>query len=170
MILERLEKVQEDELAKAELIMTTIKESFGTTDVDDEDIEDMVEKIVEFYRTAEDGKLPGKYDQELFDEVKKYSTSTSKAIKEIVAAQKTSNALDCIMAFSQDPIRKLEKLDQLLKKVTADITKIQSELEVRKEKLGGGSNPSGSENVFENEKATIADCSAILARLEGTVC
>ena len=103
-------------------------------------------------------------------EVKKYSTSTSKAIKEIVAAQKTSNALDCIMAFSQDPIRKLEKLDQLLKKVTGDITKIQSELEVRKEKLGGGSNPSGSENVFENEKATIADCSAILARLEGTVC
>lgn len=61
-------------------------------------------------------KLPGKYDQELFDEVKKYSTSTSKAIKEIVVAQKTSNALDCIMAFSQDPIRKVEKLDQLLKK------------------------------------------------------
>lgn len=111
----------------------------------------MVEKIVEFYRTAEDGKLPGKYDQELFDEVKKYATSTSKAIKEIVAAQRTSNALDCIMAFSQDPIRKVEKLYQLLKKVTADITKIQSELEVRKAKLGGGSNPSGSENVFENE-------------------
>ena len=170
MILERLEKVQEDELAKADLIMTTIKENFGTTDVDDEDIEDMAEKIVEFYRTAEDGKLPGKYDQELFDEVKKYSTSTSKAIKEIVAAQKTSNALDCIMAFSQDPIRKVEKLDQLLKKVTADIAKIQSELDVRKAKLGGGSNPSGSENVFENEKATITDCSAILARLEGTVC
>ena len=170
MILERLEKVQEDELAKAELIMTTIKENFGTTDVDDEDIEDMVEKIVEFYRTAEDGKLPGKYDQELFDEVKKYSTSTSKAIKEIAVAQKTSNALDCIMAFSQDPIRKVEKLDQLLKKVTADIAKIQAELEVRKAKLGGGSNPSGSENVFDNEKATITNCSAILARLEGTVC
>lgn len=54
------EKVQEDELAKADSIMATIKENFGTTDVDDEDIEDMVEKIVEFYRTAEDGKLPGK--------------------------------------------------------------------------------------------------------------
>lgn len=169
-ILERLEKVQEDELAKADSIMATIKENFGTTDVDDEDIEDMVEKIVEFYRTAEDGKLPGKYDQELFDEVKKYSTSTSKAIKEIVVAQKTSNALDCIMAFSQDPIRKVEKLDQLLKKVTADIVKIQAELEVRKAKLGGGSNPSGSENVFENEKTIISECSAILESLEGAVC
>ncbi len=170
MILERLDKVQEDELSKAAEIMATIKENFGTTDVDDEDIENMVEKIVEFYRTAEDGKLPAKYDQDLFDEVKKYSTSTSKAIREIVAAQKTNNVLDCILAFSQDPIRKVEKLDQLLKKVVADMAKIQSELTVRKAKLGGGSNPSGSQNVFDNEKVTISECSKILARLEGTVC
>lgn len=170
MILERLERVQEDELAKAAEIMTTIKENFGTTDVDDEAIEDMVEKIVEFYRTAEDGKLPVKYEQELFDEVKKYSTSTSKAIKEIVAAQKTTNSLDCILVFSQDPIRKVEKLDQLLNKVVADITKIQAELNLRKAKFGVGNNPSGSQNVFDNEKVTISECSKILARLEGTVC
>ena len=167
MILERLDKVQEDELAKAAGVMATIKENFGTTDVDDEDIEDMVEKIVEFYRTAEDSKLPGKYDQELFDKVKKYSTSTSKAIKEIVAAQKTSNALDCILVFSQDPIRRVEKLDQLLKKVVADMAKIQAELSVRKEKLGDGNNPSGSQNVFGNEKDTISECSKVLERLEG---
>lgn len=170
MILERLDKVQEDELAKAAEIMTTIKDNFGSTDVDDEDIEDLVEKIVDFYRTAEDGKLPGKYDQELFDEVKKYSTSISKAIREIVAAQKTTNALDCILAFSQDPIRKVEKLDQLLKKVAADISKIQAELNVRKAKLGGGSNPTGSQNVFDNEKVIISECSRIIAGLEGTVC
>ena len=170
MILERLDKVQEDELAKAAEIMTTIKDNFGSTDVDDEDIEDLVEKIVDFYRTAEDGKLPGKYDQELFDEVKKYSTSISKAIREIVAAQKTTNALDCILAFSQDPIRKVEKLDQILKKVAADISKIQTELNVRKAKLGGGSNPTGSQNVFDNEKVTISECSRIIAGLEGTVC
>lgn len=169
-ILDRLERVQEEELAKAGEVMSTIKDNFGTTDVDDEDIEDMVEKIVEFYRTAEDSKLPGKYDQELFDEVKKYSTSTSKAIKEIVAAQKTTNALDCILAFSQDPIRKVEKLNQLLKKVVADMAKIQAELSVRKEKLGGGDNPSGSQNVFDNEKVTIGECSKVLERLERTVC
>ena len=169
-ILERIDKVQEDELAKAAKIMTTIKENFGTTDVDDEDIEDMVEKVVEFYRTAEDSKLPGKYDQELFDEIKKYSTSTSKAIKEIVSAQKATNALECILAFSQDPIRKVEKLDQLLKKVVADIAKIQTELDVRKAKLGGGSNPSGSENVFDNEKVTLSECSKIIAGLEEMVC
>lgn len=170
MILERLDKVREEELVKAAEVMAAIKDNFGTTDVDDEDIEDMVEKIVEFYRTAEDSKLPGKYDQELFDEVKKYSTSTSKAIKEIVAAQKTTNALDCILAFSQDPIRKVEKLDQLLKKVATDMAKIQAELSMRKEKLGGGNNPSGSQNVFENEKVTISECSKVLESLEGTVC
>lgn len=169
-ILDRLERVQEEELAKAGEVMSTIKDNFGTTDIDDEDIDDMVEKIVEFYRTAEDSKLPGKYDQELFDEVKKYSTSTSKAIKEIVAAQKTTNALDCILAFSQDPIRKVEKLNQLLKKVVVDMAKIQAELSVRKEKLSGGNNPFGLQNVFDNEKVTISECSKVLERLEGTVC
>lgn len=169
-ILDRLERVQEEELAKAGEVMSTIKDNFGTTDIDDEDIDDMVEKIVEFYRTAEDSKLPGKYDQELFDEVKKYSTSTSKAIKEIVAAQKTTNALDCILAFSQDPIRKVEKLNQLLKKVVVDMAKIQAELSERKEKLSGGNNPFGLQNVFDNEKVTISECSKVLERLEGTVC
>ena len=39
-ILDRLERVQEEELAKAGEVMSTIKDNFGTTDVDDEDIED----------------------------------------------------------------------------------------------------------------------------------
>lgn len=169
-ILERLDRVQEEELAKAEETMTIISNNFGTTDVDEEDIEDMVEKIVEFYRTAEDGKFPGKYDQELFDEVKKYSVSTSKAIKEIVATQKTTNALDCILAFSQDPIRKVEKLVQLLNKVGADVEKIKAEINVRNAKLGGGNNPSGSNNVFDNEKMVISQCNMIIARLEGEEC
>ena len=71
------------------------------------------------------------------------------------------------MAFSQDQIRKVEKLDQLLKKVGVDMAKIQTELTVRKEKLGGGSNPFGSQNVFDNEKVTISECSKVLTRLEG---
>lgn len=169
-ILERLDKIQEDELAKASELMKTIEDNFGTTDIDDEDIEDMVEKIVEFYRTAEDGKFPGKYDQELFEDVKKYSTSTSKAIKEIVNAQKTDTALECILAFSQDPIRKVEKLDQLLKKALADMSKIKAEVDVRRAKFGSGTTASGTDNVFENEKTIINNCSAIIAGLEVTGC
>lgn len=169
MILDRLEKVREGELAKASAIMATIQDSFGSADIDDDDIEDMVEKIIEFYETAEEGKLPGRYDQELFDEVKKHSASASKAIKEMAAAQATTNALDCILAFSQDPIRKVEKLDLLLKKAAADISKIKAELNVRRAKLGGG-NLSGNQNVFDNEKATLNECREILFGLEGMVC
>ncbi len=169
-ILERIDKVREDELAKAEEIMKTITDAFGTSNIDNEDIEDMVDKIIEFYRAAEEGKLPGKYDQELFDEVKRYSTSTSKAIKEIVNGQKTETALDCILAFSQDPIRKVEKLELLLQKVTTDMGKIRTELDVKRSKLGGGSNPTGAENVFDTEKEIIRQCGEILAGLEGTVC
>lgn len=169
-ILERLDKVQEDELSKAAEIMENIQANFGTTDVDDEDIEDLVEKVVEFYQTAEEGKLPGKYDQDLFNDVKKNSRSTSQAIKDISKAQKMTNALDCILAFSQDPIRKVEKMDQLLKKVVADIEKVKAELEVGKQNFAGVKSATSSENLFESEKGIISECNKIIAGLEGTVC
>ena len=165
-ILERLDKVQEDELEKASSIMTPIIEAFGTSNIDDEDIEDMVEKIVEFYSTAQDVKMPPKYDQQLFDEVKKYSRSTSLAIKDIVNAQNTDSALDCILAFSQDPIRKVERLAQLIDKVNADIIKVQSEVEVRKTKYSGTFGVE-SENIFADEKATISYCESVIVEMEG---
>lgn len=168
-ILERIDKVKEDELEKAAGIMKIIESGFGTTAIDDEDIEDMVEKIVEFYRTAEDVKMPGKYDQELFDNVKKYSRSISLAIRAINNAQKTTNALDCILAFSQDPIRKVKRLVKLLEKVTSDISKVQAEIKVRKDKYGGIA-ASGTGNVFESEKQIINECNSIIARLEGMLC
>ena len=168
-ILERIDKVKEDELEKAAGIMKIIESGFGTTAIDDEDIEDMVEKIVEFYRTAEDVKMPGKYDQELFDNVKKYSRTISLAIRAINNAQKTTNALDCILAFSQDPIRRVERLVKLLEKVTSDISKVQAEIKVRKDKYGGSA-ASGTGNVFENEKQIINECNSIIARLGGMLC
>ena len=61
-------------------------------------------------------------------------------------------------------------MNQLLKKVVVDMAKIQAELSVRKEKLSGGNNPFGLQNVFDNEKVTISECSKVLERLEGTVC
>lgn len=165
-ILERLDKVQEDELKKANLVMTPIVEAFGTSDIDDEDIQDMVEKIVEFYSMAQDLKMPPKYDQQLFDDVKKYSRSTSLAIKEIVNAQKTDNALDCILAFSQDPIKKVERLAQLIEKVNADILKVKAEVEVRKTKY---SVTPGAEsgNIFTGEKKIISSCKSTITEMEG---
>lgn len=165
-ILDRLDKVRDDELNKANLVMTPIIDAFGTSNIDDEDIEDMVEKIVEFYSTAQDVKMPPKYDQHLFDDVKKYSRSTSLAIKDIMSAQKTNNALDCILAFSQDPIRKVERLAQLIEKVNADILKVKAEVEVRKKKYSV--TPSAeSGNIFADEKAIIINCEGAITEMEG---
>lgn len=165
-ILERLDKVQEDELEKAGSVMNPIIEAFGTSDIDDDDIEDMVEKVVEFYSTAQDVKMPPKYDQQLFDDVKKYSRSTSQAIKDIMNAQKTDNALDCILAFSQDPIRKVERLAQLIEKVNADIQKVKKETEVRKTKYSVTSSAE-SGNIFADEKAIIINCESVITEMEG---
>ena len=169
-ILEKIEKVRNDELEKAAEIITIIKENFGSTDIDDEDIEDLVEIIEKFYLTAEESKLPGKFEQKLFDEVRELSKSISLAIRDIVNAQNTTNALDCILAFSQDPIRRVERLVYLLQKVVVDVDKVKTELDVKKQKLGGGVNPSGTANVFDNEKKSIEDCNIIIKKLEGLVC
>lgn len=169
-ILERLVKVQEDELSKAAKIMDFIQVNFGTTAVDDEDIENMVEKIVDFYETAEAVKLPGKYDQDLFDGVRRSSHIISQAIKEIINAQKTTNAVECILAFSQDPIKRVEKLDLLLRKVVGDIERVKRELEVRKVKLGKGDAEISSADKYAKEKQILSECSQVIELLEGTVC
>ena len=64
----------------------------------------------------------------------------------------------------------MERLETLLKKVVADIAKVQIELEVRKAKFGGGTSANGDDKVFENEKIVIRECDRIIAKLEGTVC
>jgi len=165
-ILERLDKVQQDELQKAGRIINTIEKNFGVVDIDDDDIQDAVEKIVEFYDAAEKSKISVKYDQDLFDEVKKYSKSTSLAIQDILKAQKAENTLDCILAFSQDPIRKVERLQQLLEKVVVDIEKVKSEVAVKKAKLGGDTSGAKFGNRFIEEKETLKKCSQILAGME----
>ena len=106
-ILNRLDKVRE-EVIRAEEIMTLVRENFGTDEIDDEDIEDLMDKVIKFYDTAQEGKMPVKYDKDLFDKVKKYSKSTGVAVCDISNAIKLKDPLGCILAFSQDPIRKAE--------------------------------------------------------------
>lgn len=103
------------------------------------------------------------------EEIKKHSRSISQAIRDIVNAQKTTTAIDCILAFSQDPIRKIEKLVLLLDKVVEDIKKVQQEVELRRKKYGN-SNTSGTGNVFEKERTIIKECKDSIDRLEGMVC
>ena len=169
-ILDRLDKVREEEVTRAEEIMTLVRENFGTDEIDDEDIEDLMDRVIKFYDTAQEGKMPVKYDKDLFDEVKKYSKSTGAAVCDIVKAIKLKDPLECILAFSQDPIRKAERLEQLLKKVVADVAKIQAEVEVKKQKYGSAGNSNGNGGDFADETTILAECAAIISKMGGTVC
>ena len=57
-ILDRLDKVREEEVTRAEEIMTLVRENFGTDEIDDEDIEDLMDRVIKFYDTAQEGKMP----------------------------------------------------------------------------------------------------------------
>ena len=55
---------------------------------------------------------------------------------------------------------------QLVEKLNADISRVQTEVEVRKAKYSGTSGED-SGNIFADEKSTISNCETIIAGLEG---
>ncbi len=169
-VLDKLEHVKEEELEKAEALMSVIRESFEIDDIDDEDVVELVDKVEFFYDTAQTGKLPLKYNQELFENVRKYSKSISQGVREIANAQNRTDTLECILAFSQDPIRKVERLVQLLNKVTTDIDKAQKEIEARKTKYGSTRKSAGDRYVFAEEEKSISQCMEMIERLEAASC
>lgn len=162
-ILERIDKVVEGEIKKANELMVVISKGFGCDDIDEEDIQDLVEKIVEFYDETNNSQVNIKYDAALIDSVRKFAKSISTAISEIKDAQKTESKIDCLILFSQDPIRKVERLTQLLSKVAADVDAVKIEMEDRRKKLGGSVAGEKSSEKFRDEKQTLLEIKNILS-------
>ncbi|MPN30076.1 hypothetical protein SDC9_177533 [bioreactor metagenome] len=165
-ILERIDKVVDAEIEKSKELMTIIYASFESEDIDEEDIQDLVEKIVEFYDETNNSQVNVKYDAALIDSVRKYAKSISAAISDIQVAQKIENRLDCLVMFSQDPIRKVERLTQLLSKVDADVDTVKKEMEVRRAKLGGSATGNNSSEKYSDEKQIVYEIRNILSGME----
>ena len=165
-ILERIDKVVEAEIEKSKELMTIIYTGFESDDIDDEDIQDLVEKIVDFYDETNNSQVNIKYDAGLIESVRKYAKSISVAISDILVAQKMENKLDCLVIFSQDPIRKVERLTQLLSKVNADVETVKREMGVRRAKLGGNAIGNNSNEKYSDEKQIISEVKNILSGME----
>lgn len=165
-ILERIDKVVEAEIEKSKELMTIIYAGFESEGIDDEDIQDLVEKTVEFYDETNISHVNVKYDDALIESVRKYAKSISAAISDIQVAQKMENKLDCLVMFSQDPIRKVERLTQLLSKVNADVEAVKKEMEVRRAKYGGNATGNNSSEKYSDEKQIISEVRNILSGME----
>jgi hypothetical protein len=104
-------------------------------DIDDDDLMELIDEITNFYDTANKTQVNIKYDTAMIDAVKKDVVPIANAISNVQKAVQLEDSLDILMAFSQDPLTRVVKLLDLLKKVSNDIGSVTRDIEVRKGKL-----------------------------------
>ena len=137
----KLQKVSEAEVERAKSKVEKLAELVDYKSWSDSDILDLVEEIKEFYDGANSAKINIKYEIGMMKEVKKDAGSIAHALKNVDNGILLKDPLDVLMAFSQAPLAKIDKLLLLLEKVHKDIKFVQGDIEKRREKaiqnLGG---------------------------------
>lgn len=166
-ILERIDKVSEEETAKAQQLIETITRYFDDEeDIEDDDILDLIEKIISFYNEANAAQVNVKYDVNLIESIRKDAKSIGIAIDTVQKACTKENSLDCLMLFSQDPMKKIEKLQELLLKVEKDALYVKQDIQKRHEKLNNTMS-SGSSNVrYQKVKSMVEHGRTIINEME----
>jgi len=87
--------------------------------------------------------------------VRRDAEPIANAIKKVAEAVKLTDSLDILMAFSQDPLIRVNKLLELLTKAKNDIKFVQRDVEKRREKLVQKS--SQTEGSYAKQKEVIED-------------
>lgn len=141
-IVGKLQRVGESELNLAKEKMDALAQLIDISEIDDEDLEDLVDEIERFYDEANKTQVNIKYDTDLIDQVRKDIKPIANAIENVNEALGLTDTLDILMAFSQDPLVRIDRLLTLLLKATTDISYVTQEIEKRKGKVtqnNGGS-------------------------------
>lgn len=131
----RLPKVAEAEKEKAKSMLAQLAAFMDYEGVDDEDIEDLVVKIKDFYETAGTSLVNIHGNIELIDKVRKEAKTISVAISEIIRGIKCEDYIDVLMMFSKDPLAKVERLLALFVSVQKDIDYVTKDVAKRKETI-----------------------------------
>ncbi len=164
-IVERIDRAVSSEKEKADKYMEKINNYFDEDDIDEEEIEDLVEDIKEFYEEVNKAQINIKYDSIIIEKVKNDAKLIEKAIEVILEAKTKKNTLESLMLFSKDPIKHIETLITLLDKVISDVKIVQNEIKRRSEKLSFD-NDSTADKRYSDEKNLLKENEEILAKME----
>lgn len=130
----KLKRVSSMEVETARIKMDRLAELVDYKGISHEDILDWVEEIADFYDSANASRVNVKYETGMIKDVKRNAESIANALKNVDHAILLEAPLDILMAFSQDPLARIDKLLCLLEKVNKDIKYVQGDIEKRKEK------------------------------------
>lgn len=161
----RLPKVSDAEKNKAETILKQLSAFIDYEDTDEDDIEDLVDKIKQFYAAANDAMINIHCNQAELDKIKKDAKTISVAIGEVLDGLEKDDCIDVLMRFSKDPLSKVERLLTLLVSVNKDMTFANNDIAKRREKINIVNN-AGSSAKYAQEKNTLERCRTIVSDLE----
>ncbi|QUF82106.1 ATP-binding protein [Clostridium butyricum] len=165
-IIERVDQVNSSEKEKADKYINKINGYFDKEEIYEDDINDLVDDIIDFYDEANKAQINIKYDDIIIEKVKNDAILIEKAIETISEVKTKKNTIESLMLFSKDPIKHLETLTTLLDKVDSDVRIVQNEIKRRSENLS--INNSGVSNKrYSDEKALLKENEEILAKMEG---
>ena len=161
----RLPKVSEAEKNKADSVLKQLGAFIDYEDIDEDDIEDLVSKIKDFYTAANDAMINIHCNQAELDKIKKDAKTISVAINEVMDGLEKEDCIDILMRFSKDPLSKVERLLALLVNVNKDMIFANNDIAKRREKINIVKSK-GSSAKFVNEKRTLETCRTIVADWE----
>ena len=161
----RLPKVSEAEKNKAHSVLKQLGAFIDYEDIDEDDIEDLVSKIKDFYTAANDAMINIHCNQAELDKIKKDAKTISVAINEVMDGLEKEDCIDILMRFSKDPLSKVERLLALLVNVNKDMIFANNDIAKRREKINIVKSK-GSSAKFVNEKRTLETCRTIVADWE----
>lgn len=151
----KLQVVSRAEVALAQDKLDKLGLLIDYADIEDEDILEIVDKITKFYDATSSAQVNVTYDTAMINAVRRDAEPIANAIKKVAEAVKLTDSLDILMAFSQDPLIRVNKLLELLTKAKNDIKFVQRDVEKRREKLVQKS--SQTEGSYAKQKEVIED-------------
>lgn len=161
----RLPKVSEAEKNKADSLLKQLGAFIDYEDIDEDDIEDLVSKIKDFYAAANDAMVNIHCNQAELDKIKKDAKTISVAINEVMEGLEKEDCIDILMRFSKDPLSKVERLLALLVGVNKDMTFANNDIAKRREKINIVKSE-GSSAKYAQEKNALEMCRKIVADWE----
>lgn len=161
----RLPKVAEAEKDKANLALQQLKVFIDYEDLDEDDIEDLVSKINDFYTAANDAMINIHCNQAELDKIKKDAKTINVALKEVLEGLKKEDTIDILMRFSKDPLSKVERLLSMLVSVNKDMVFANNDIAKRREKINIVRND-GSSTKYAQEKNKLETCRNIVVKWE----
>lgn len=159
----RVGNVAKAEIATAKQAIQPVYDSFDDYEVEDDDIEELADRITKFYKEIDDTQINIKSVSS--DAVKKASKQISKAIGDIGAVLDEEDPLTVLMAFSGDPVSTLQSLISLINQVNKDSEEVDRQITKRKDALGDFGDSEEKAERYREELIIIEEDMAILRAL-----